>query len=335
VIRLYPTVAAIDGANTSFFGADSANDLDINGNFSGTSASASHAAGLAGLVLHAHGGPGSVTPTQMRSVLQRSAFPHDLDPSFASGTARASNGGKVVISISSDNSSNLGQGSNDLNSIQVQYIGPGSISSLTFNPNGLAAEGGNVTGGNNGYQNATPTVDKITYFANSFPGLAFLPATRAFALGTSTGLTPADIIAPLSAAPFTGFSNLSPPPANGTSQFRTMTIGFNAGAFTGGKILRFTVGRGAEHSANTGNNANPGATPGPGTVTSNPIADVFGGGVFIPDGTVVQNGMTFSGTITGGGTFTGVIRNRIGSGYTPVDGYGVINAESAVALPLQ
>jgi hypothetical protein len=39
--------------------------------------------------------------------------------------------------------------------------------------------------------------------------------------------------------------------------------------------------------------------------------------------------MSFSGT-TAAGTFTGVIRNRLGSGYSPVDGYGFINAQQAV-----
>ena len=337
IIRLYPTVAALNRANTSFFGSDSANDPDTNPEFSGTSAAAPHAAGLAALVLSAHSGPGSVTPTQMRSVLQRSAFPHDLDPNFSSGVARTSNGGKVTITITSDNSTTAGQGSQDTNSFQVSYIGQDSVASLTFNPNGLAAEGGNVTGGNNGIQdNAGSSPATVTYFANSYPGAIFLPATRAFLLGALTGLAPSDVTVPVSTSPYTGFSNLAPaPPANGTSQFRTMTIGFPTGNFTGGKILRFTVGRGVEHSASVGNGSafNPGPTGG--TITQNPTADIFGGGVFIPDGTVVQDGMRFSGTLTGGGTFSGVIRNRIGNGYSNLDGYGVINAESAVTLPLQ
>jgi hypothetical protein len=278
-----------------------------------------------------------VTPTQLRSILQRSGFPHDLDPHFASGTARASNGGKVTVTITSDNSTNGGQGTNDVNAMSVSYVGAGSIASITFNPAGTAQQGGNVTGGNNGVQdNAGSTPPTVTYFANSYPGLAFLPGTRAFQLGTLTGLTVLDVTAPQSTAPFTGFSNPAPaPPANGTSHFRTMTIGFPTGNFTGGKVLRFTVGRGAEHSSSVGNGAafNPGATGG--TVTQNPTADVFGGGVFIPDGTVVTDGMTFSGTLTGGGTFTGTIKNRIGKGYSPLDGYGVIDAEAAVTLPVQ
>jgi hypothetical protein len=333
ILRLYPTVAAIDNANTSFFGGDSASDPDTKGNFSGTSASAPHAAALAGLVLHAHGGPGSVTPTQLRSILQRSAFPHDLDPHFSSGTARASNGGKVTVTVASDNSTNPGQGSNDVNSISVSYVGPGSIASITFNPAGTAQQGGNVTGGNNGVlDNPGSTPPTVTYFANNYPGVAFLPATRAFQLGTLTGLTVLDVNQPQSSAPFGGFSNPAPaPPGNGTTQFRTMTIGFPSGNFTGGKVLRFTVGRGAEHSSSLAG----GTGPGGGTVTQNSTADVFGGGVFIPDGTTVADGMTFTATLTGGASFTGTIKSRIAKGYTPLDGYGVIDAEAAVTLPVQ
>ena len=84
-VRLKPDIAAMDGANTSFFGSDDAEDTDSSDNFFGTSDAAPHAAAIAALVLEANGGPGSVTPAQMKSVLQRSAFPHDLDPYYAKG----------------------------------------------------------------------------------------------------------------------------------------------------------------------------------------------------------------------------------------------------------
>jgi len=84
-IRLKPDLAAMDGANTTFFVADSAVDDDTFPNFFGTSASAPHAAAIAALVLDAGGGSGSVKPDQMRKILQDSAFPHDLDPYFSSG----------------------------------------------------------------------------------------------------------------------------------------------------------------------------------------------------------------------------------------------------------
>ena len=62
-------------------------------NFSGTSAAAPHAAAIAALVLEAHGGPGSVTPAQDDELLHQTTFQHDLDPNFASGKAKTTEGG--------------------------------------------------------------------------------------------------------------------------------------------------------------------------------------------------------------------------------------------------
>jgi hypothetical protein len=45
--------------------------------------------------------------------------------------------------------------------------------------------------------------------------------------------------------------------------------------------------------------------------------------------------MTFSGTTSTGATFSGVINNRIGSGYSKLDGFGFINAEAAVKAPIR
>lgn len=329
-VREVPRVAAADAANTSAFGGDSSGDLDTNPNFSGTSAAAPHAAAIAGLVLQSRGGPRSVTPAAMTSLLQTTAFPHDLDPSSASGAAATSNGsGTVVITIDSDNDANGLTGQNDPNSIGISYVGTGSITSITFNPAGTPAGGGNVTGGNNGVaDNVGSNPATVSYFENNFPGLVFLPGTKAFTLGSLTGISPGDITAPSSVTPFTGFSNLAPAPSNGTTHFWTMAIGFSPGTFSAGKVVRFTVGRGAQHSAVTGN----GTVIGPGTTTSNPIADLFGGGVFLPAGTVVNDGMTFSGMMADGSTFTGTIKNAIGHGFSPVDGYGFINAAKAIDL---
>ena len=340
-IRLVPQVAAIDGANDSDFATDSANDPDTNPNFFGTSSAAPHAAAIAALVLQAKGGPGTVNPTQMRSILQRSAFPHDLDPSFASGTARVSNGGKVTISVLSDgyNGTNVSTAQNDPNSFAVSYIGSDSIASLVFNPAGTGATGGNTTGGINGEYdtNGAATSPTVTYFQTDQPGLVFLPATKAFTLGNSSGLAATDVTSPTVAN--LGFSNAAGTPTPAATGYYTMTVNFPAtGAtpaatnFTGGKVLRFTVGRGAQRSANTGNGGN---VIGTGSTTVNSLADLFGGTVMIPSGTGTGTGMTFSGTTTNGGTFTGTINNRIGAGYSNVDGYGLINAQTAVSLPLQ
>ena len=325
-IRQQPRVAAADNANNTFFGTESAADLDTNSNFSGTSAAGPHAAAIAALVLQAHGGPRSVSPEDMTRILQDSAFPHDLDPNYSAGSAFTSDGANVAVTVSSDNELQFQTGGNDPSSFQIFFNGPGSLASITFNPTGSQTNAGNVTGGNNGPSNdvgSSPST--VTYFENNFSGITFLPATRAFLLGPLTGLTAADITTPLSTSPFTGFTNLTPAPGNGTTQFNSMTIGFASGKFASGGAVRFTVGRGVAHSATTGN----GASIGPGTVAAQWSADLFGGGVLIPSGVLVTDGMTFSGTTTAGGTFSGVIRNNIGKGYSVWDGYGFIDASAA------
>ena len=128
----------------------------------------------------------------------------------------------------------------------------------------------------------------VTYFENSLPGVAFFPSTKAFTQPT-TGTVAATA----------GFTNLS----GSTNQYYTMTV-TPTSTFSGGNILYFTVGRGFARSASTGGTF--------GSVTSATtggtywVADIFGGGVSIPSGTVTTNGMSFSGTTADGGTFTRV-----------------------------
>lgn len=73
-----PDVCSPDGANTSFFGGF---DLEGDGlpNFSGTSASAPHAAAVAALMQQAAGGPSRLSPTQIKNIVLGSAFEMD-DP---------------------------------------------------------------------------------------------------------------------------------------------------------------------------------------------------------------------------------------------------------------
>ena len=256
----------------------------------------------------------------MTSLLERSTYPHDLDPNYSSGSAKVSTGGKVTISISSDNSTAPTSGENDPNAFSVNYIGGSSVTSLVFNPGGTAATGGNVSGGNNGVTYPTTSSTTVggttTYFENSLPGVAFFPSTKAFTLGTGiTGATAA-------------FTNLS----GSTNQYYTMSITVPAGNLSGGNVLHFTVGRGFARSSSTGNVANAVTSSTAGSAYY--CADIFGGGAIIPDGTV-GTGMTFSGTTADGGTFTGVIRNNVGAGYSPLDGYGFINAQTAVTQTVQ
>ena len=333
-VRLQPRIAAADGANTSFFaGSDSSSDGDTNRNFSGTSASAPHAASIAALVLQAHGGPGSVTPAQMTNLLQNNTFQHDLDSLFVRGVATAGNGATVTITVNSDSSSTAGVfglvsgvGLQDTNSWKIAYSGSAHLTDLTFNPTGSAATGGNPTAGNNGLDSTN------TYFSNLYPGVAFLPSTKAFTTGTfSGGLAAGDIGAPT-------FSNLCPAPSNGSNQWWTMNMTFPTGNFTNNRSFTFTVGRGTQHSSVVGTYGSPTggapfAGPNSGTTTSDPTADLLGGAVLIPEGTVLSTGMEFSGHVSDGVTsfpFSGTMSNTLGSGYSVQDGYGFINAEAAV-----
>jgi hypothetical protein len=101
-IRQKPEFCAADGVDTSFFGSDSDNDGFPN--FFGTSAAAPTAAGIGALMLGAAGGPGSLTSDQMRSKMEQTTFPHDLDPNVC--TATASNGIASVQVTANGNSSN-------------------------------------------------------------------------------------------------------------------------------------------------------------------------------------------------------------------------------------
>lgn len=315
-VRLQPGVAAADDGNTSFFGGDDVGDLDTKPNFSGTSAASPHAAAIAALVLQAHGGSGSVTPSQMMHVLHRAAFPHDLDPNFASARAQTSDGGLVKFTANLDLGLNPSAGVNDPNSLTVSYSGPGSLATLVFNPQGTAATGGNTTGGNNGLDLTN------TYFDNVYPGLVFEPTTKPFTVGNSD-VSQGDVTV--------NYSNQAPLPSV-AGQWWTMSLQFADGAFTSGKTLRFTVGHGPQHNrlVTNGTGHDDGATS-----TSFVMADLFGGETLLPDAPIDRAGMTFSGTTSGGGTFSGKISNHVGKGYSPLDGFGFINAQAAVRLGLQ
>ncbi len=97
-IRQQPTLAAVDGVNTTFFGADT--DRDEFPNFYGTSAAAPHAAGCAALLLQAAGGPGSLSNQQARTLLQGSAAKHDTDPNARILTAATKVADPVTVTLS-------------------------------------------------------------------------------------------------------------------------------------------------------------------------------------------------------------------------------------------
>jgi hypothetical protein len=315
VIRQKPDVAATTNVNTTFFGNDSTRDADAFPNFGGTSAAAPSAAGIAALVLQANGGPGSLTQPQMRTILQRSGFPHDLDPFFASGSARTANGGKVTITVrANQNGFSQSDATNvsttDPNVVAVSYSGTGSVASLSFD-----MRGGNTAGGN-----------EVTMM--NTPGLVW--DTRApttgfpFTLGRTTGNLTAGAITAT-------FTDQAPPPAS-AGQFFTLNIAFGAGAFTGGSGFTFGCDRDEFSGAN-----NPPAS------TFGNSADYWGRNYRYPSGELANsndpsgqpaNGVRFSGVMSDGSTFSGVMTNRNGKGYSPLGGFGLINAQEAVAQPL-
>jgi hypothetical protein len=338
-VRLKPDIAAANGANNTFFpigpapvAVDSQYDLDGYPNFYGTSAASPHVGALAALVLQAHGGPGSLTPQQVKTILQMTAFPHDLDPFFSSGSATAGNGGTVSITFSSDNSHNTGTGVNDPNAFTVSYSGPGRVASLSFNPEATPQTGGNPTGGN---FNGNPTGNMPSDFLvsanyDSTPGMVW---TSTYLFGTSSGLVAGDVVHTRSnPAPFPA----NPSPGNPTAHQWTLNFTFPNNNFTNGKFFRFNNERLMWQDATT-----PQGQTVPVLFRNGDYqADSLGDGVLLPeyaDTPVIKPGMTFSGTIVDGATtypFSGRMTNKIGKGYSAQDGFGFINLEAATTATL-
>ena len=128
-------------------------------------------------------------------------------------------------------------------------------------------------------------------------------------------------------------ANPAPPPST-SAFFWTMNLSFPNSNFTTGKTFRFNASRNQQQDATV-----PQGMTIPNVLYGQPnqnSADILGSGVMIPeyaDAPTIKPGMTFSGLVTVGATdypFSGRLTNRVGRGYSKLDGYGFVNAEAAV-----
>jgi hypothetical protein len=287
-VRQKPDMAAMDGGNTTFFVADTLADSDDFPNFFGTSASAPHAAAMGALVLEAAGGPDKVKPNRMRRILQESAFPHDLDPHFSSGSVEVG-GNLLTISALGDQS---GFSSFDPNFFTLWHDGPKRLQKFAINGNG-----------------ANPTGPQRGLVFDERPDLG-LP----FAIGDTVGLDPSDVT--------NTFTQPAIPPGV-AGQWKQLNLRFRTGTFGNGDLVTFGVDRDEADAI------------GPAGAVDGNSADLLGGAVMLPSGVIRSSGARFFGSYEDGTPFEGNFMNLIGKGYSPLDGYGFIDAEAAVNSALK
>ncbi len=298
-VRRVPQLASADGGNTTFFTADTARDDDTQPNFFGTSAAAPHAAAIAALALDRAGGPGSVGPAAMRRRLERSTFTHDLDPNRAGGSAR----GLTVSARGAQGAENrdVVQAMTDPRFFRVRYDGRVPLRSVT-----LIGETASPTALGLG---ASGRSDGIVFDPRPFGGVApFRDVGFPFTIGgTAGGLRSGSVRATFS-VPGAGQSV--------AGQFSHLTLSFRDG-LRRGQTLRFGVDRDL-------------AVSGVGNASEGNGADELGGATFLPQGVSVSGGLRFRAVRADGRVIRGVVRNRLGTGWTPIDGFGLVNAQRAV-----
>ncbi len=265
-VRLQPTIAAVDGTDTSFFPTGGFSDADGNGfpNFFGTSAAVPHAAGVAALLLQAGGGPGSVSATDLRALLAATARPHDLDPNAVSGTVTGGDGTELSLNAVGNGSDSSAFASDFFTFSFTGGTAAESVNSLRIDlgPAGLKFDQDAVSG---------------------FP----------FTIGRAIGFDPGAVTATVS---------------NGSAPANVLTVNFAANSFRPGSTLAFGIDRDlAAGSAGNG-------------------ADLLDGATFS-----VQ---VVDATIGSERTLIGTLRNRIGTGYAPSDGYGLLDAWTALERQL-
>ena len=264
-VRQQPTLAAVDGVNTTFFPPGLGQDTDGDGfpNFYGTSAAAAHAGAVAALLLQAAGGHHSLDDTAMRQLLQRTAAAHDLDPAASHAVATDTNSAHTVTITAHGDGSDFS--AFDKGFFQVSYAVKSGVSELhkviiDLNPAGLEFDPNPVTG---------------FPFKISKPDSTVLPANVK--------------------AKFQGSD-----PAHPTR----LKLTFATGGFLPGDTLTFGVDRDLQSIHAGGNSAD-----------------------LLPDATIQAN---FLNNHTTQGKLTGTFANKLGQGYSPLVGYGLIDAAAAL-----
>lgn len=123
-------------------------------------------------------------------------------------------------------------------------------------------------------------------------------------VGTSRGLTAGQIQSTF---------NVPAEAPGRTGQWKRLSFSFVKGSFDRGDFFSFGTDRDEAATAVGGNSA-----------------DLLGANFDLESGERTFGGATFTGQYETGEPFLGVFVNRIGAGYTPLDGYGFINGERAV-----
>lgn len=297
--RRVPQVAGADRGNTTFFVVDDLRDPDDLPNFGGTSASAPHVAAIAALVLQRAGGRDAYSPRGLRRHLQRSTFAHDLDPAKSKGRA----GGLTIRAKGPQGyEQDVVPGPmNDPDFFTLKYRGRVPLRSITF-----FGRTASPTARGSGYWRRSdgivfdprPFGTEPSYRTSGFP----------FTIGATRGGLSADSVDASFSVP--GVGEAEP------GQYSRMRLRFDR-LLRFGQGLRFGVDRDLAVSGFGGANEGNGA-------------DELGGAVFLPSGIAVEGGMRFVARRADGRVIVGEMKNRLGRGYTPVDGYGVVDAYRAV-----
>ncbi|GAB2479238.1 S8 family serine peptidase [Jatrophihabitans fulvus] len=294
--RAKPDIASTDGGNTTFFISDTPQDPDPAPNFFGTSAAAPHAAGIAALMLQRAGGSKSLTPKQVTARMKQTAFRHDLDPDRASGTA-----GGLTLSAKGPQGSEgdtVPRSMNDPRFFTLSYTGKVPLRSVT-----LYGETASPTAFG---KLDPPSSDGVVFDPRPFTGSApFYDQGFPFTVGGASGVK-ASSVTPTYGVPY-----------GTTGTYRHLRLNFTQG-LKKGATLRFGVDRDLAVWA-------PGLPPRQGNG-----ADELGGAVFLPQGSLVRGGLTFQAVRADGSVIRGTLVNRLGTGWTPLDGWGMVNAQRAV-----